>query len=249
VREERVTFAGRLVRVTDVICRAPRGGCGREEHSEKPEIVVPRRGVFTLHRGRRQIVVDPKTAVVLRGEYRVAHPSDGGDRCIALTVSPELLEEVLGDAFILRAPRRLAIANGFDELEGEEQALSFLAELAGETALRASPRVEQVRELLAAHPAERWTLADIARTVSTSPYHLARQFRTTTGQTIGRYLTELRLTAALDRLHGGDENLARLAADLGFASHSHLAERFRRVYGTTPSQVRKILTAGRVGAG
>jgi AraC-like DNA-binding protein len=245
VRHARVVLESPVVRVADVTCGEPRGGCGDEEHSAAPEIVVPRRGVFTVHRGRANVVADPTTAVVLHGEHRISHPADGGDRCTVLAVAPELHEEALGEARVLPAARRLALARADDPLEAEERALAFLADLAGAPPLRASPRVEEVRELLAARPTERWTLAGLGRAVHTSPYHLARQFRAATGQTVARYLLGLRLALALDRLAEGEDDLARLAVDLGFAGHSHLTERFRRVHGVPPSQVRTILTARR----
>lgn len=241
----RPILTGRLVRVADVTCCAARGGRGQEEHSGAPEIVLPRRGAFTVHRGRRAATADPMTAVVLHGEYRISHPGDGGDRCIALSFAPELHEEALGDARVLRTAERLAITLATDELEAEEQALHLLADLAAAPPLRAAPRVQEVRELLASRPTERWTLADISRAVHTSPYHLARQFRAATGETIARHLLGLRLALALDRLQDGEDDLARMAAELGFAGHSHFSERFRRSFGTTPSQVRKILTARR----
>ena len=236
-------FRGGLLAVDEVICRAPRGGCDAAERNELPEVVLPSRGVFTLHRRGTQITVDSTTAFVLNGEYRVSHPCDGGDRCVVLRFAPGLHEEALGDVWLVPAPRRLAIGVGLDQLQTEEEVMWILAQLAQAPPLRRSPRIERVRELLAANPAARWKLADIARAVHISPYHLARQFRATTGQTIWCYLTGLRLAAALDRLRGGEDNLARLAAELGFASHSHLTERFHQIYGATPSEVRKILTA------
>lgn len=239
----RTLVSGPLVRVADVTCCAPRGGCGSEERSELPEVVVPRRGVFTVHRGRRAVTADPLTAVVLHGDYRVSHPGEHGDRCTVLAFTPELHEEALGEARILRGGRRMSVTLASDQLEVEEQALHLLAELADAPPLQAGPRVEEVRELLAVRPAHRWTLTEIGRAVHTSPYHLARQFRAATGETIARYLLGLRLALALDRLQEGEDDLARLAVELGFASHSHLSERFRHAYGRTPSQVRKILTA------
>jgi AraC family transcriptional regulator len=239
----RPIFAGPLVRVADVTCHAPRGGCGAEEQSEAPEVVVPRRGVFTVHRGRQALTADPMTAVVLHGEYRVSHPAQHGDRCTVLAFAPELHEEALRDARILRAAHRISVTRASEQLEVEEQALQLLADLADAPPLRAGPRVQEVRELLAVHPGQPWTLTEIGRAVHTSPYHLARQFRAATGETIARYLLGLRLALALDRLQEGEDDLARLAAELGFASHSHFSERFRRTYGTTPSKARKILTA------
>jgi len=243
VLHTRTLFASPLVRVANVTCRAPRGGCGGDEHSARPEIVVPGRGVFTVHRGRQAVTADPMTAIVLHGEYRVSHPTAGGDRCTVLAFAPEIHEEALRDARVLRAPARLAIARTADPLAADEQAMHVLAELAAAPRLRAVPRVEQVRALLAARPAERWTLAAIGSAVHTSPYHLARQFRAATGQTLSRYLLGLRLALALDRLQQGEDDLARLAADLGFAHHSHFTARFRRTYGATPSQFRTLVTA------
>jgi hypothetical protein len=59
VREVCLLFAGPLIRVTDVICCAPRGDRGGEEHSDVPELVVARRGVFVVHRGGRTVAADP----------------------------------------------------------------------------------------------------------------------------------------------------------------------------------------------
>ena len=243
MRDVRLVLASPLVRVADVTCCAPRGGCGPAEHTDARQIVIPRRGVFTVHRGRKTVTADPMTAIVLHGECRISHPADGGDRCTVLVLAPELHEEALRGARVLRSGQRLAVTRISEGLEAEEQALHLLAELAAAPRLRAAPRVRDVRELLAERPTERWTLTEIGRAVHTSPYHLARQFRAATGHTIARYLLGLRLALALDRLQEGEDDLARLAAELGFTGHSHFTERFRRTYGTTPSHMRTILTA------
>jgi AraC-like DNA-binding protein len=47
----------------------------------------------------------------------------------------------------------------------------------------------------------------------------------------------VRLRAALEALPGQD--LTQLALDLGYSSHSHFSERFRQVYGRTPSEFRR----------
>ena len=245
MRHARPILGGHLIRAAEVTCRAPCGGRGPEEFSDVREIVMPRRGVFRLHRGARTVTADALTAVVLDGEYRVSHPVAGGDRCLALVYAAELHEEALGDARVLRARHQVTVATTVDPLAAEEWAMQLLADLAAAPRLGPSPRVEAVRGLLAANPTRRWTLAEIGRAVHTSPYHLARQFRGTTGHTIASYLLGLRLAIALDRLRQGERDLARLAAELGFASHSHFTERVRRTYGRTPSQLRTMLTASR----
>jgi AraC-like DNA-binding protein len=104
--------------------------------------------------------------------------------------------------------------------------------------------VEQARVTLASAPDRRWRLDEVARAVHCSPFHLARQFRRITGTSISRYLVRLRLALAVDRLASGATDLAGIASDLGFASHSHFTARFRSVFGTPPSSVRRALTSG-----
>lgn len=254
---------GRSVRVYDVRCDALRGGCGAPEHVRATQLVIARRGVFAVHRGRDVVLADAASAVLLRAgdEQRVSHPIDGGDRCTTIDPSPELAEEVFGPGG--RAARltsrtvlgaavlagRLAREDA-DALGAEELALLLAVEIArGPAPVRVTPagqrRADEVRALLAARPAERWRLADVAREVAVSPYHLARGFRAATGQSIGEYLLRVRVHSALDRLQGGENDLARLALDLGFTTHSHFSARFRAVFGLTPSQARErtIVTA------
>jgi AraC-like DNA-binding protein len=218
--------------------------------------------VFVVHRGRETVTADPNTTLVLAAgeEYRVSHPAEGGDLCTVLVVPPGLLEEALGDvrardgavgpATQVRA-RQLAarLRRGSGALEAEEDSLTLLAAVAADLA-RLPParpagrrRVDAVRTLLAADPAAAWRLDEVARAVHCSAFHLARQFRAATGETVGRYLLRLRLALALERLAAGERSLTRLAHDLGFAHHSHFTARFRSVFGTTPSGVRKNLIA------
>jgi AraC-like DNA-binding protein len=46
---------------------------------------------------------------------------------------------------------------------------------------------------------------------------------------------------ALERLDAGERDLTRLALDLGYSSHSHFTDAFRRSFGVTPSTARKLL--------
>jgi AraC-like DNA-binding protein len=261
-----------IVRVTDVACHAPRCGPGAEEGTgEQVVVVIPRRGVFCVHRGSREVAADPNSVLLLGGglDYRVSHPAPGGDDCTSLQFAPELAEEALGSspaphglaspAAQLRAVTLTAgLARGTVEpLAAEESALALLAELApslnraetaaplGAAGLR---RVERVRSLLAAEPPAVWRLDGIARAAHCSPFHLARQFRAATGETVARYLLRLRLATAAERIAGGEEGLARLAVELGFSHHSHLSARFRAAFGVTPSETRKIVTAPAAGA-
>jgi AraC-like DNA-binding protein len=83
---------------------------------------------------------------------------------------------------------------------------------------------------------------DLPRGLPLPPAHLARRFRSATGESISRYLLRLRLGLALDRLAAGDRDLGALADELGFANHSHFTARFRSTFGITPSAFRSSLS-------
>jgi AraC-like DNA-binding protein len=95
------------------------------------------------------------------------------------------------------------------------------------------------REALAADP--RRSLPDLARLLATSPHHLSRIFRAHTGASIARHRMRLRTRAALERLAGGDADLARIAAELGFADQPHMTRVVRAETGTTPGALRAAL--------
>jgi AraC family transcriptional regulator len=99
-------------------------------------------------------------------------------------------------------------------------------------------RVEAAKTFLAARLGERVTLDEVAGAVHLSPFHFARVFQRGTGVPVHRYLTRLRLRAALDRLVGGADDLTALALELGFSSHSHFTDAFRTEFGYPPSAVR-----------
>lgn len=98
--------------------------------------------------------------------------------------------------------------------------------------------VEAAKDLITRTFTQRLSLGELARAVHASPYHLARVFRDQTGFTVFRYLNQLRLRFALDRLTEPAIDLAQLSVDLGFNSHSHFTDRFREAFGVTPSALR-----------
>jgi AraC-like DNA-binding protein len=127
-----------------------------------------------------------------------------------------VLRHAAGRAFEVRGtgPRRAATARAHDDA------------------------AEHAKKALSTRYAETVSLDALAAELHLSPYHLCRVFRARTGFTLRAYRDQLRLRAALDVLAGGCQDLAALAADLGFASHSHLTDRFRLAFGTTPTAVR-----------
>ena len=98
--------------------------------------------------------------------------------------------------------------------------------------------VEETKALIARRCVERLSLAQIAHEVHASPFHLARVFRARTGFGVHEYRDQLRVRAALDRILEGGTALSELALEVGYASHSHFTDSFRRAFGIPPSAVR-----------
>jgi len=200
-------------------------------------------------------------------EQRYDHPHGDGDDCTAVLVSPDvaaslwggdpaLPSEIVSISAQLDLRQRLLLSGGdADQHERYESAVGLVADAlaliddrrvsAGRPAVGGARRAlaDAAREALTEDPDR--SLPDLARAVSTSQHHLSRVFRAEVGHTISRHRMRLRTRAALERLHDGEENLARLAADLGFADQSHLCRVVRDETGHVPSALRRIFSERR----
>lgn len=103
-------------------------------------------------------------------------------------------------------------------------------------------RTEAAKRYLASRMTEAVALEDVAAAVNASPFNFARIFQQQTGLPIHRYLTVLRLRAALERIADPHIDITEIALDLGFSSHSHFTDVFRREFGKTPSFIRQKQT-------
>jgi AraC-like DNA-binding protein len=101
--------------------------------------------------------------------------------------------------------------------------------------------VESARDVIARRFTENLSLSEVAREAESSVFHLARVFKARTGLSLHAYRNQLRLRAALERLAQPGLELIDIALDLGFSSHSHFTDTFRRSFGKTPSAVRESL--------
>jgi AraC-like DNA-binding protein len=225
-------------------------------------IAFPATPVWIATDGHEPVLTGPNHAVFFnRGEvFRRGRFGPHGDLNHFMVVGDETLEEWLSSPrfptpvgkllprpyLAVRAIAR-ALAEGADGLAVEEKLLALgHATVAGAfgrvSALRrrrATRVVEDAKALLTARFAEHLTLDELGREVNVSPFHLARAFRRHTGYTLHEYRTHLRLRAVVERLAQGEEELAALARDVGFSSHSHLTATFRRAFGVPPSAVRR----------
>jgi AraC-like DNA-binding protein len=256
------------VRLADVACRhAP--GRGKElERRAEHAIVFVRRGCFVRSVGGNDCLIDPTLAYATNPgqEERFDHPHADGDDCTWLALDDELAAGLWGgDPSLPSRPLRIAPAvdlehrlllaagrRGADRHELTERALALAATTlerddaarvaSGRPATERARRavVDDARERLLADPDQ--SLPELARRVAVSPHHLSRLFRALTGQTVSRHRLRLRVRAALERLGGGDRDLARVAAEAGFADQAHFSRVLRAELGTTPAALRAALT-------
>ena len=263
----RTIVDGDAVTVADVAC-SHRAGRGDEEQSAAHMLVFVRRGCFFRSADGVESLLDPTLAYATNpgDEQRIDHPQSRGDDCTAVWLDAGLVASLWGGEPMLPSgplpvspeidlEHRLllgAARRGTDPAELEERAIALAS---GTLELRDARRVaagrpstnrarralaDGARELLAEDPGR--GLPDLARALAVSPHHLSRVFRTLTGHTISRHRMRLRARAAMERMAGGDDNLARLAADLGFTDQSHLCRVVRDETGRTPSALRRALS-------
>ncbi len=260
--------------VAGVDCDDAHRGYDADEEETAHVLVMVRRGAFLRRSEGREVLLDPTTAY-LSGPGVVeqfAHPFAGGDACTAIGLAPELLASLSGgdpdlvagalpvDGGSELALRRVTrLARRGEDAEGAlaEAVVGLLSRLVGGLS---PPRADSGRPATAA--ARRRLLAEaraelevdptvglvpLARKLGCSPHHLSRIFSELTGAGFARYRNRLRLSTALERLEQGEDDLAGLAAELGFADHAHLTRTVRALVGTPPQAVRRLLAGDAVG--
>ncbi len=83
------------------------------------------------------------------------------------------------------------------------------------------------------------SLEEIARQVSLSPFHFAREFRSTTGRTAYQYLLDQRIDRAKHLLKTRDWPVQEIAQMTGLHSAVNFVRAFRQRVGQTPGVWRK----------
>jgi AraC family transcriptional regulator len=230
---------------------------------DEPHAVFPLTAVIIDPDGAVPVLTTPNHAVFYEGGqlYRRRLESEAGDHCIFVRLEPRTFERLTrggweaahGPAdrrtFLERhlLVRRLR-AGTIRKREAETAALALVRRAlvtAAAPRARRNPTVtahrelaERAKALIARSFTERLSLAGLGQRLRTSPFHLARVFRAETGFSVDGYVRSLRLRDALERLPSHDDGLTALALELGFSSHSHFTEAFRREFGLAPSAFR-----------
>jgi AraC-like DNA-binding protein len=251
--------------ITTPKSRCPAGGWSRPHEDFRFGVALVRAGAWRRRVNGVEHVVDPNTGYFRRpGEIiEIAHFADETHSGTIIGVDPESATPVLAEIAQASGPfvvtpqidlaHRLltsAVRNGAVS-DVEERALSLVSAVlsqvhshvpchTGRTTSAARRRlVCQVCEQL--HQTPSLSLVELARSVHYSPFHLSHVFREVMGVTISGYRTRLRVHEVLMRLEEGVPDLNRLAAEAGFADHSHMTRTLVAHLGETPSALRDSL--------
>lgn len=187
---------------------------------------VPHQFVAETNAEMLNLYVDPSRPV--RAGQRVAEKG-----CTVLELTPFMRELILLLGMRMRDGdydariRRLAEV-ALDELETLPE--SPLGLPGGRDA-----RLVRVTRHLAANPADKRPLAELARTFGVTQRTLERLFRDETGLPFRQWRNRLRLLAAVDALNRGESGTA-IAFSLGWCSPSAFVAAFRQQFGTTPQR-------------
>lgn len=252
-------------KVVSHVCQRPRVDCGYVVGDQPARFIFTRRGSFMMHIGSRSWFARPGQVVfVSKGvEYRITHPdAESCDCCTDVLINDEALD-MLGIRPDPGQPCRafghdlhfqkthvemlLGLLRTGDAEDGEEilaDTLGYLVQsyepgISAAQDIKVQRQVARVEEMIIGRAEENLGVNELASLVGCSPFHLCRIFRACTGQSLRQFRMQQRLGTALGRLGDGEKDLAALACDVGFNSHSHMTDAFRLALGMSPSEVRE----------
>lgn len=108
-----------------------------------------------------------------------------------------------------------------------------------EVLARTGTKLDAMLDFIDANLAEPLKLESLAARAGASRAHFVRRFRSLTGLSPHRYLTQRRIEKAKDLLRGSEHTLADIALEVGFGNQSHFTQVFHGITGMTPSQWRR----------
>lgn len=83
-------------------------------------------------------------------------------------------------------------------------------------------------------------IEEISERFKVSPEHFSRTFRKNMGTTPIKYLTSLRIEAAMSRLLNSKDSIADIAKQVGFSGGNYFDKVFRKKIGMSPEEYRRI---------
>jgi AraC family transcriptional regulator len=108
-----------------------------------------------------------------------------------------------------------------------------------DTSRLAKARLARTIEYIEENLGESVTLADLSKIAGLSRIQFVRQFKSAMGDSPHSYVLRRRIERAKSMLEATDASIVGVALDLGFSSHGHFTQVFRKLVGVTPSHWQK----------
>lgn len=102
------------------------------------------------------------------------------------------------------------------------------------------PRIQIVLDYISLHPTEQYTPSSMAEMAGLSKQRFSHLFKEQVGKSPMVYLKELRLTTAARRLLVSNDNVNDIAYSVGYEDPNYFIREFKKAFGYTPNQYRKI---------
>lgn len=97
-----------------------------------------------------------------------------------------------------------------------------------------------IKDVIFQHGAGKLSIEMLANSINLSPFHFARMFTLSFGESPASFITRLRIENTKTLL-SGKNHLADISLQAGFANQSHMSRHFKNQTGMTPAKYRKAL--------
>ena len=114
------------------------------------------------------------------------------------------------------------------------------ASLDGDRSPQRSLRIQRAKRFIELHAFEDIALGDIAGSINVSPFTCLRQFKSTTGVTPHRYLSQLRLARAQELLKERQLTIGEIGTKVGIRDRFYFTRWFSREVGVSPGKYRNV---------
>jgi AraC family transcriptional regulator len=254
--------------VSEFTCRAGPADRPVEERHAGYSIAAVIEGSFTYKADTGEALLHPGALLFgNHGKcFACGHDHATGDRCVSFNFAPDYFAEIAASAAgssRYRFPAAMAPADKAStpilvaiEAVGREAAPlrveetaarlaeSVIGALSGHVASRAPAsalerrRVSDALRHIEDHAADTIDLETLAGIARLSKYHFLRVFRRTVGMTPYQFLLNVRMRRAAVRLIRSPESVVSIAFEAGFGDLSTFNNRFRDVFGMSPTAYR-----------
>lgn len=127
-----------------------------------------------------------------------------------------------------------------NDLKEDMSAKTFRKAFAGKQLKITDTRIFSIIEHILSRPTDVYTSSTLAKMACLSESSMRRLFKQQTGKSPTEFIRELKLTASARRLLVSEDRIVDIAYDMGFEDANYFARCFKKTFGISPSQYRKL---------